>query len=88
SSKSGYKLIGFFSRLNYDWQNRFLLMGSVRHEGNSRFGADHKWGVFPALSAAWRVSEESFVQRHLPFVSDLKLRAGYGVTGIAPSSSY
>jgi TonB-dependent starch-binding outer membrane protein SusC len=88
SSKSGYKVIGFFSRLNYDWDNRFLAMASVRHEGNSRFGADHKWGLFPAVSAAWRLSEEGFVQRHLPFVNDLKLRAGYGVTGIAPGSSY
>ena len=62
-------------------------MGSTRYEGNSRFGADHKWGLFPALSAAWRLSEEGFVRR-LPWVNDLKLRAGYGVTGIAPTSSY
>lgn len=87
SYKSGYKVIGFFSRLNYDWRNRYLLMGSVRYEGNSRFGADHKWGVFPALSAAWRLSDEPFM-RHFSFVNDLKLRAGYGVTGIAPTSSY
>ena len=87
SDKSGYKVIGFFSRLNYDWRNRYLLMGSVRYEGNSRFGADHKWGVFPALSAAWRLSDESFMRR-FSFVNDLKLRAGYGVTGIAPTSSY
>jgi TonB-linked SusC/RagA family outer membrane protein len=88
SSKTGYKLIGFFSRLNYDWQNRFLLMGSVRYEGNSRFGADHKWGLFPAVSAGWRLSEEGFVKRALPWFDDLRLRTGYGVTGIAPSSSY
>jgi TonB-linked SusC/RagA family outer membrane protein len=88
SGKSGYKVIGFFSRLNYDWQNRLLLMGSVRKEGNSRFGADHKWGLFPAVSAAWRLTEEGFVQRRLPFVNDLKFRMGYGVTGIAPGSSY
>jgi TonB-linked SusC/RagA family outer membrane protein len=88
SSKSDYKLIGFFSRLNYDWQNRFLLMASVRHEGNSRFGADHKWGMFPAVSAGWRLSEEGFVKRALPFVNDLRVRTGYGVTGIAPNFSY
>jgi TonB-dependent starch-binding outer membrane protein SusC len=87
SDKSGYKLIGFFSRLNYDWQNRYLLMGSVRYEGNSRFGADHKWGLFPAVSAAWRLSEEGFMRR-LGFINDLKLRTGYGVTGIAPDRSY
>ena len=88
SDKSGYKLIGFFSRLNYDWQNRFLLMGSVRYEGNSRFGADHKWGLFPAVSAGWRLSEEGFVKRALPWFDDLRLRTGYGVTGIAPDRSY
>jgi TonB-linked SusC/RagA family outer membrane protein len=87
SSKSGYKLISFVSRLNYDWENRYLLMASVNHEGNSRFGADHKWGFFPAVSGAWRLSDESFM-RKFPFVNDLKIRTGYGVTGIAPTSSY
>ena len=86
SGKDSYTLIGFFSRVNYDWQNRFLVTGSVRYEGNSRFGAGNKWGVFPGVSAGWRLTEESFMQG-LPF-DDLKLRAGYGVTGIAPSSSY
>ena len=86
SDKTSFKLIGFFSRMNYDWQNRFLLMGTVRYEGNSRFGADHKWGVFPGVSAGWRLTEESFMEG-LPF-DDLKLRVGYGVTGIAPGSSY
>jgi len=60
----------------------------VRYEGNSRFGAGNKWGVFPAVSAGWRLSEEGFVKRALPFVSDLRIRTGYGVTGIAPSNSY
>jgi TonB-dependent starch-binding outer membrane protein SusC len=87
SDKSSSKLIGFFSRLNYDWKGKYLLMGSVRYEGNSKFGADHKWGLFPAVSAGWRLSEESFM-RGLPFINDLRLRAGYGVTGIAPSDAY
>jgi TonB-dependent starch-binding outer membrane protein SusC len=88
SGKSSNTLIGFFSRVNYDWDNRFLLMGSVRYEGNSRFGANHKWGLFPAVSAGWQLANESFVQHALPWVNALKLRAGYGVTGIAPRSSY
>ncbi len=88
SYKNGYRLIGFFSRLNYDFRNRYLLMASARYEGNSRFGADHKWGLFPALSLGWRLSEEGFFKRALPFFSDFRLRAGYGVTGIAPGSSY
>ncbi|HEX6938082.1 MAG TPA: SusC/RagA family TonB-linked outer membrane protein [Longimicrobiales bacterium] len=87
SYKSSYKLIGFFGRLNYDWRNRFLFMASVRYEGNSRFGADHKWGLFPAVSAGWRISEERFMDG-LPWVDDLRLRVGFGVTGIAPNQSY
>ncbi|MEX1184389.1 MAG: SusC/RagA family TonB-linked outer membrane protein [Gemmatimonadota bacterium] len=87
SGRSSYKLIGFFSRLNYDWQNKYLLTGSVRYEGNSRFGADHKWGMFPSISAGWRISEESFMDG-VDFIDDLRLRAGYGVTGIAPNQSY
>ena len=86
SNRSSDKLIGFFSRLNYDWRNRLLFTGSVRYEGSSRFGSAHQWGLFPGVSAAWRISEESFMEG-LPF-EDLKLRAGYGVTGIAPSSPY
>jgi TonB-linked SusC/RagA family outer membrane protein len=88
SDKSSYRLVGFFTRLNYDWQNRFLLNASVRHEGNSRFGAAHKWGNFPAISAGWQLGNEHFVKRALPFLNELKLRVGYGVTGIAPTSSY
>lgn len=88
SGKSSYKLIGYFSRLSYDWQNRYLLNGSIRYEGNSRFGAAHKWGMFPAISAGWRLGNERFVQRIAPFINELKLRVGYGVTGIAPTSSY
>jgi len=87
SFRSDYKLIGFFSRLNYAWKDRYLLMGSLRYEGNSRFGANNKWGLFPAVSAGWRLNKESFL-RGAPFVSDLKLRVGYGVTGIAPNNSY
>ena len=88
SDKSSYKLVGYFTRLNYDWQNRFLLNGSLRYEGNSRFGAAHKWGMFPAISAGWRLDNESFVKRIAPVFNELKLRVGYGVTGIAPDQSY
>lgn len=87
SYKESSKLIGFFGRVNYDWQNRYLLMASLRYEGNSVFGADHKWGTFPAISVGWRISEESFMDG-LTFIDDLRLRAGYGVTGIAPNNPY
>jgi TonB-linked SusC/RagA family outer membrane protein len=87
SSKESSKLIGFFSRLNYDWKNKYLFTASVRYEGNSVFGADHKWGTFPSISAGWRLSEEPFMDG-LGFIDDLRLRIGYGITGIAPNDPY
>ena len=87
SDKSSYKLIGFFSRLNYSWKDRYILMASARYEGNSKFGADNKWGIFPAVSAGWRISEEGFME-DVSFIDELKLRGGFGVTGIAPSAAY
>lgn len=87
SFQSSSKLIGFFGRINYNFSDRYLLSASVRREGSSKFGANHKWGTFPAISAAWRVKNESFL-RDVKFIHDLKVRAGFGVTGIAPGSSY
>lgn len=88
SGASGHRIISFFGRANYDWQNRFLFMASLRYEGNSRFGAANKWGYFPGVSAGWRLSQESFIKDNAPWVNDLKLRVGWGVTGIAPSDDY
>lgn len=85
SGKESFKTIGFFTRLNWEWNNRYLLMASLRYEGDSRFGADHQWGLFPGVSVGWRLSQESFIPS---FINDLKLRAGYGVTGIAPRDPY
>lgn len=87
SYKNSFRLIGFFSRLNYDYDERYLLMGSVRYEGNSRFGAENQWGLFPAISVGWRLSNENFMD-DFTFIDDLRLRAGFGVTGIAPGQSY
>jgi TonB-linked SusC/RagA family outer membrane protein len=87
SSASSYKLIGFFGRLTYSWNDKYLLMASIRREGSSRFGASHKWGTFPAVSAGWRITKENFM-KDVTFINDLKLRAGYGVTGTAPDVSY
>lgn len=87
SGKSSWKLIGFFGRLNYDYDNRYILMGSLRYEGNSKFGTNHKWGAFPAVSVGWRIAQESFMDG-VDFVDALKLRAGFGVTGIAPNDPY
>lgn len=87
SGKESFKLIGFFSRLNYSFNNKYILMGSLRYEGNSKFGADNKWGLFPAVSAGWRISEESFMDE-VDFITGLKIRAGFGVTGISPENPY
>ncbi len=87
SNKFAWKLVGFFGRLNYNWNNRYIVTASVRREGSSKFGANNKWGWFPALSAGWRINQESFM-KNVTLVNDLKLRAGYGVTGVIPDASY
>ena len=87
SGSSSWKLISFFSRANYTYRDRYILTASLRYEGNSKFGADNKWGTFPSISAGWRIGQEDFIEG-VPFIDQLKLRAGYGVTGIAPEDSY
>ena len=87
SSKSSDKLIAFFGRVTYNYDDKYLLMASLRHEGSSRFGAENKWGSFPGVSAGWRINEESFME-NVDWVNNLKLRGGFGVTGINAGSSY
>lgn len=87
SYKNSSKLIGFFARVNYGFNDKYLLMASVRREGSSKFGENYQWGTFPAVSVGWRISNESFMQ-NVSLLDDLKLRFGYGVTGTEPSSSY
>ena len=74
------RLISVFGRVNYNYDDRYLLMASVRYEGSSKFGDNNKWGWFPAVSAAWRLSSESFM-RDITWLNDLRIRAGVGVTG-------
>ena len=80
SLKEKEKTIGFPARLIYNYDDTYYLTASVRYEGNSKFGANHKWGWFPSVSAAWGISQEAFMQ-DISWLNDLKLRAGYGVTG-------
>lgn len=80
SEKTQEKTIAFLGRVNYNFNDVILFTGSLRHEGNSKFGADHKWGLFPAASAAWRFSKLP-VFENSPIVDDMKLRFSYGVTG-------
>ncbi len=73
------RLVSFFSRANVGYKNKYFLTGVLRRDGSSRFGTENKWAVFPAVSGAWLISDESF-GKSLPF-SQLKLRVGYGLQG-------
>ena len=81
SYKGGSKLISFFGRVNYSLLDRYMLTATLRRDGSSRFGENHKWGVFPSVSFAWRISEEPFMASTREWLDNLKLRAGFGVTG-------
>jgi TonB-dependent starch-binding outer membrane protein SusC len=74
------KLASYFARLNYTFRDRYLLTLSVRRDGSSRFGPENQWGTFPAAAVAWRVSDEPFMEG-VDWLSDLKLRASWGVNG-------
>ena len=80
SSKNEDKLISFFARAHYSFDERYMITATVRRDGSSKFGANHKWGWFPSVSAAWGLSQEGFM-KDIKWISDLKLRAGWGVTG-------
>ncbi len=80
SYKNDRTLVSFLGRVNYSFNQKYLLTVSMRRDGSSVFGDNHKWGNFPAASVAWRIDEESFMDNQNVFQS-LKLRGGYGVTG-------
>tara|TARA_R110002050_G_scaffold300249_2_gene468341 strand:- start:5704 stop:8784 length:3081 start_codon:yes stop_codon:yes gene_type:complete len=80
SFKEDNTLIAYFTRLSYNYKDRYFLQASVRHEGSSRFGTNNKWATFPAISGAWVISDEMFIQ-NVDYVNNLKLRVGYGITG-------
>ena len=80
SYKEANTLIAFFGRLTYNYKNKYLFTASARYEGSSRFGINNKWGTFPAVSVGWRVKEEGFLAG-AQWLTELKLRAGYGITG-------
>ncbi len=77
-----WALLSFFGRVNYSFDDKYLLTATIRRDGSSRFGPENRFGTFPSFSAAWRVSNENFFQNSaLAFFDDLKVRAGYGETG-------
>ncbi len=80
SSESKNVLISYYGRVMYNYLDKYLLQASIRRDGSSKFGDNTKWGVFPSVSAGWRMSEEGFMQ-DATFFSDLKLRASWGIAG-------
>jgi len=80
SYKNEWKLISFFARANFDYNDRFNLTATVRQDGSSKFGANSKWGTFPSVSGGWTLSNEAFLAGN-SFLSLLKLRVGWGQTG-------
>jgi len=87
TNKSSSTLIGFFGRINYAFDNKYLVTASVRREGSSKFGIENKWGTFSAISLGWRLSNEPFMQG-MEIVDDFMIRLGYGETGNQSFSSY
>jgi iron complex outermembrane receptor protein len=81
SSASMYKLISFFGRVNYSFADKYIVSATLRRDGSSKFGPNNKWGTFPSVSVAWRIIDESFMQGLKGWMDELKLRAGYGVSG-------
>ncbi|MGB3852181.1 MAG: SusC/RagA family TonB-linked outer membrane protein [Tunicatimonas sp.] len=77
---NGITFSSYFGRLNYDFKDRYIVSGVLRYDGSSRFGEQQRSGIFPAASAAWRISEEGFMNG-VTFVDDMKIRGGYGIIG-------
>jgi TonB-linked SusC/RagA family outer membrane protein len=90
SYKNDRRLVSFLGRINYSYENKYLLTASFRRDGSTVFGVNNKWGNFPSASLAWRVDQEDFMKNQHAF-SSLKFRIGYGVTGnqqgIGPQNS-
>lgn len=76
----GEDLVSFFGRVNYSFLNRYVVYGTLRADGTSKFAPQNRWGIFPSLSVAWKMKEEAFLQ-DIDFVNDLKLRLSYGEAG-------
>lgn len=80
ADRGEWKLLSLISRINYDYQDKYLLTGSLRKDGSSRFAPGHQWGTFPSISAGWRISNESFFPK-TKLIDQLKLTMSYGLAG-------
>ena len=87
-SSTRTRMISYLSRVNYDYKNKYYLGGSFRTDGSSRFASGNRWGQFWSVSGAWRMMEEEFMKPLSGWLSELKLRASYGVNGTLPSDYY
>ncbi len=85
SYKGSSEYVSFISRVNYAYRGRYILTANVRVDGSSNFGKEHQYGVFPGVSAAWRISEENFIKDNALWLNELKLRASWGQVGNAGS---
>ena len=88
SSKSAWSIFSIFSRLNYVYENKYLVEAVIRRDGSSRFAAGNRYGVFPAVSLGWVISRESFMAPTRSWLDNLKLRGGYGITGNDQMDNY
>jgi len=79
-NETEWALLSYMALVNYSYEDRYLLTATIRRDGSSRFGKKHRWGTFPSVSVAWRASQEKWFPKN-DYVNDLKVRAGYGVTG-------
>ncbi len=82
------KLVGFFGRISYGYADRYNALVSLRHEGSSKFGKNNKWATFPSVSLGWNIMNEKFMEGTRSWLDNLRLRVGFGVTGITPNESY
>lgn len=87
SYRESSRYIAFFGRVMYNYADKYMISASLRRDGSSRFGANNKWGWFPAVSAGWRLSQEEWL-KDVSWLDELKLRAGYGVTGNQDFENY
>lgn len=86
-NRTDWAQLSYFGRINYTWKNRYMAQLNVRSDGSSRFGKNNKWGTFPSGAIGWRISEENFM-KDVQWISNLKLRASYGVLGTQPTDVY
>lgn len=88
TNKSSESMVGTFARASYNYKSKYYVTGSIRRDGSSKFGPENRWAIFPSFSVAWRISDERFMSVFSSFLSDWKLRSGWGKIGNSGISNY